>query len=242
MKNLLRIPYRLPFAEHYNVFDKGFYIDFPKQLELMGRWLQENDCKTTLDIGAITGGCIEYISKSGIRMDGVQFTADLKRIAMNRLRKSGINSHIYVSGIDEELQVPNGKRYDGIVNLGWFNLPFGHSYIRRYLAKIYGLLRPNGIFVFDFFEFGNVVIAPLELVRISQDIQYVSYSELLGKTLRKYHFWIMNHKDIECEISDLVDRDFDEVKTLLKESGLMMVKSIFMDLNYPRHFCLARRF
>ena len=99
MKGFVDLAYRLPYVEYYKDFDHGFYVDFHQQLKRMGEWLKEHGCRTTLDIGAMTGGCIEYISGLGIRMDGVQFTEDIKRLAASRLRKAGIKSTLYVSPV-----------------------------------------------------------------------------------------------------------------------------------------------
>ena len=101
MKGFLDLPYRLPFARHYKDFDRGFYVDFPEQLRRMGRWLREHGCRRTLDVGAMTGGCIEYITRLGMRMDGVQFSADLKRMAGAQLRKAGVASTLHVAPVHE---------------------------------------------------------------------------------------------------------------------------------------------
>ena len=77
----------------------------------MGRWFQDHGCKTTLDIGAMTGGCIRYISRLGIRMDGVQFTPDIQRLAARELRMAGVRSKLYVSPIFADLDLPAGARY-----------------------------------------------------------------------------------------------------------------------------------
>jgi len=241
-KGFLDLPYRLPFARYYQEFDQGFYVDFPKQLRLMGEWLQERGCKNTLDIGAMTGGCIEYISRLGIRMDGVQFTEDVKRLAAARLRKAGVKSTLFVSPVHGRLRVPAAAKYDGIVTLGWFNLPFSRTFMKRYLDRIRELLVPGGVFLFDFFEFKQVKVAPTEAVRLGKDITYVSHSELLGKVLRRYHLWILKgRREPLAETSDLVDRRSPEVRRLLAASGLEVVRTRFLDLNYPREFWLARR-
>lgn len=241
MKGFLDIPYRLPFARYYKEFDRGFYVDFPKQLELMGQWLQEHKCKTTLDIGAMTGGCIDYISGLGIRMDGVQFTPDIKRLAEARLKKAGVESKLFVSPVSAELKVPTKAKYDGIVALGWFNLPFSRSHIQRTLDKIYRLLTPDGVFLFDFFEFRNVKVAPTEALNLGHDIVYVSHSMLLGNRLRRYHLWILNRAELHAETSDLVDRTPDNARRMLAAAGLTVVKTKFLGLNYPREFWLARK-
>lgn len=242
MKGFLDIPYRLPFARYYKDFDQGFYVDFPEQLKLMGRWFREYRCKTTLDIGAMTGGCIDFISRLGIRMDGVQFTPDVKRLAAARLKKAGIESKLFVSPVHAELNVPAKAKYDGIVTLGWFNLPFTRKHIRRTLDKIHALLAPNGIFMFDFFEFKNVKVPPTEALNLGDDIVYVSHGERLGKVLRRHHVWILKKRnEILSETSDLVDRTADDVQTMLAESGLDVLKTEFLDLNYPREFWLARK-
>lgn len=241
-KGFLDLPYRLPFARYYQEFDSGFYVDFPKQLRLMGEWLREFRSRTTLDIGAMTGGCIEHISRLGIRMDGVQFTEDVRRLAAARLKKAGVKSTLYVSPVHRPLRVPGKARYDGIVSLGWLNLPFDRDFLRRDLARIRELLVPGGVFLFDFFEFKNVEIAPTEAVNLGKDIVYVSHSELLGKVLRRYHLWILRKGGrLLAETSDLVDRRAPEVRRLLAESGLEVVKTRFLDLNYPREFWIARR-
>ena len=241
MKGFVDLAYRLPFARHYQDFDRGFYVDFPKQLQLMGRWLQQHHCKNTLDIGAMTGGCIEYISGLGIRMDGVQFTPDVKRLAAARLAKAGIKSTLYVSPVHADLRVPGKARYDGIVSLGWFNLPFDRGYLQRYLDKVNHLLRPGGVFLFDFFEFKKVIVAPTEAQSFGKDIVYVSHSELLGKLLRRFHLWIVKQRDLYSESSDLVDRTPAEARTLLASAGFEVLESRFLNLNYPRQFWLARK-
>lgn len=241
-KGFLDLPYRLPFARYYQEFDAGFYVDFPKQLRLMGEWLREYRCRTTLDIGAMTGGCIEYISRLGIRMDGVQFTEDVQRLAAARLKKAGVTSTLFVSPVHGMLRLPATARYDGIVSLGWFNLPFSRGFLRRYLDRIRSLLTPGGVFLFDFFEFRNVKVAPTEAVRLGRDIVYVSHSELLGKVLRRVHVWILkSRREPFVETSDLVDRRSNEVRRLLAASGLDVVKTRFLDFHYPREFWLARK-
>ena len=241
MKNLLHIPYSLPFARYYREFDSGFYVDFPKQLELMGGWFEEFKCKRTLDIGAITGGCIEYISKLGIRMDGVQFTKDLKSLTASKLRESGVESKLFVSPIDGPFNVPKGNKYDGIVTLGWFNLPLSDTYIKRYLDKINSLLNPGGVFLFDFFEFRDIVIPPTEAENFGPDILYISHSELLSKTLRRYHLWVLDHENLLTEVSDLVDRSLNQIRGYLTQCEFSLERSQFLSLNYPRYFCVATK-
>lgn len=207
----------------------------------MGSWFKEFECKKTLDIGAITGGCIEYISKLGIKMDGVQFSNDLKNLAASKLREAGVESKLFVSPIDKPLNVQKGNKYDGIVTLGWFNLPFSDKYIKRYLDKITSLLNPGSVFLFDFFEFKDIVIPPTEAQNFGPGILYVSHSELLGKTLRRYHLWALDHKKLLTEVSDLVDRSLDQIKDYLRDSELSLEREQFLDLNYPRYFCIATK-
>ena len=240
MEGFLDIPYRLPFTKYYQDFDRGFYVDFPKQLELMGRWLLEYNCSTTLDIGAMTGGCIEYISRLGIRMDGVQFSEDVKRLAATRLRKAGIASTLFVSPVYAPLKVPARTSYDGIVSLGWFNLPFTKTQLRRDLRTIHRLLAPGGVFLFDFFSFKNLIVEPPEAVTLAKDLFYASRSERLGSTLRRHHVWLLKDK-VLSEYSDLVNRSAAGARGLLKEAGFSVEKTRHLDFNYPREFWLARK-
>jgi SAM-dependent methyltransferase len=240
MKGFLDLAYRLPYARYYKQFDQGFYVDFSRQLKLMGRWLQEFDCRKTLDIGAMTGGCIQYISRLGIRMDGVQFTPDLQRLANAQLRKAGVSSTLRVSPVQGPLSLPAQAAYNGIVALGWFNLPFTRRQLERYLARIQRLLAPGGIFLFDFFEFRDIVVPPTESLALGEDLVYVSHSELLGKLLRRYHLWIRDHTELRTETNDLVDRSPREARKLLAEAGLKVLKTEYLDLNYPRHFWLVQ--
>ncbi|MBI3857026.1 MAG: class I SAM-dependent methyltransferase [Planctomycetes bacterium] len=241
MKGFPDLPYRLPFARHYKEFDRGFYVDFPAQLKQMGRWFQEQGCRKTLDIGAMTGGCIEYISRLGIRMDGVQFTADLRRLAEVQLRKAGIASTLYVSPVHDPLRLPEGLSYDGIVTLGWLNLPFSQGRLRRMLARIRRLLVPGGVFMFDFFDFRKVVIDPPEALRFDDGIVHVATTQRLGNVLRRYHLWISKGDELRAEFTDLVDRRPETVRSRLAEAGLKLVRAEFLHLNYPRHFWLVRK-
>ena len=207
----------------------------------MGEWFLEFDCKKTLDIGAMTGGCIEYVTKLGIEMDGVQFTNDLKTLATKRLRKFGIKSNLFVSGLGESLDVPSGNKYDGIVSLGWFNLPLTVSYMKHYLKRVSDLLTPAGIFLFDFFRFSYIIVSSTELIELDKNILLISTNKLLNKNLlRQYHIWIVNDTKIFTEFNDLVDINLNTVRRLLNESGLSLVRHSFLPLNYPREFCIAK--
>ena len=240
MKGFVDLAYRLPYVRHYKAFDAGFYVDFPAQLRQMGRWLRERGCKVTLDIGAMTGGCIEHISGLGIRMDGVQFTQDIRKIAAANLRKAGIASTLFVSPVHRPLRVSTRRRYDGVVSLGWFNLPQPESGLRKTLKAIRGLLKPGGVFLFDFFQFRDLVVGPTESVELEPGLTYVSHAERLGKVFRRYHVWIRNHREILTETSDLVDRSTADAQRLLHAEGFEVLEAEHLDLNYPREFWLAR--
>lgn len=241
MRGFLDLPYRMPFVRHYREFDAGFYVDFERQLELMGRWLREFGCRRTLDIGAMTGGCIEYISGLGIRMDGVLFTEDVRRLARARLRRAGIESTLYVSPVHAPPRVPGRGRYDGIVSLGWLNLPWRPAALRAYLARIRDLLVPGGVFLFDFFELRRAVVPPLEAVRLSDDLLYVSDARKLPDRLRRRHRWILAEKRLVTETGDLVDRTPRAVRAWMASAGLRIVRTRHLDLHYPRHFWAARK-
>ncbi|HZE95970.1 MAG TPA: class I SAM-dependent methyltransferase [Planctomycetota bacterium] len=241
MKGFLDLAYRLPFARHYKEFDRGFYVDFPVQLKQMGRWFQEYGCRRTLDVGAMTGGCIEYITRLGMRMDGVQFTSDLRRLADVQLRKAGVSSTLHVSPVHDPFRLPAGRSYDGIVALGWLNLPFSRARLGRMLAQVRRLLVPGGVFMFDFFDFKNLIIDPPEDRRFDDGVAHVAYTERRGKVLRRYHLWIPKGDRLRGEFSDLVDRRPEAVRSLLAEAGLKRVRSKFLDLHYPRHFWLVRK-
>lgn len=241
MKGFIDLPYRLPFVRHYRAFDAGFYVDFERQLDQMGRWLREFGCRRTLDIGAMTGGCIEHISGLGIRMDGVLFTPDIRRLARERLRRAGIASTLYVSPVHAVPRVAGRNRYDGIVSLGWFNLPWPEAVLTRYLRKIHDLLAPGGVFLFDFFEMRQAVVAPLEAVRLADDLLYLSEAEREGRRLRRRHWWVVGGRELRTETSELVDRRPGEARARLRSAGLEPVRSRFLDLHYPRHFWAARK-
>jgi len=236
----LVIPYRLPYVRHLADFEHGFYVDFEIQRKIMGEWLLENKCKTALDIGAQTGGCIEYISNLGIRMDGTQYTQDLKNFASKRLKTAAVKSRLFLSAIDQPPTIPRTRKYDAAVMLSWFNLPFTHHEIRRYLDAIHGLLQPKGVLLFDYFQFEDVVVNPPETAKFDDGILFISHTELLCKVLRRYHFWIRG-RTVRSEVTDLVDRTADEVFGLLKSSGFTDGKSQFLQLNYPRVFVLAKK-
>jgi SAM-dependent methyltransferase len=241
MRGFLDLPYRLPFARHYAEFDRGFYVDFPKQLAVMGRWLRKHGCRLTLDVGAMTGGCIEYITKLGIRMDGVLFTPDLKRLAAERLRKSRVHSRLFVSPVHAPLRLPGRPRYDGIVSLGWFNLPLPAARVRAHLAGIRRALRPGGAFLFDFFSFRELVVPPSKAVKLAAGLVLVSHAERLGKVLRRTHLWIRGGRDLRAEASDLVDRTPREARGFLEAAGFEVLRAEQLDLHYPREFWMARK-
>jgi SAM-dependent methyltransferase len=241
MRGFLDLPYRRPFVEHYKAFDHGFYVDFHRQLDRMGRWLKAHGCRRTLDIGAMTGGCIEHISSLGVRMDGVQFTEDIRRIAAARLRKARIASTLFVSPVHRVLRVPTRARYDGAVSLGWLNLPFTAAQLRATLREIRRLLVPGGVFLFDFFTFDDVKIPPTEAVALAPGLRLVSHAERRGSVLRRYHLWIRDGRPPLAESSDLVERTKAEARRLLRDTGFAVVEERSLKLHYPREFWLARR-
>jgi hypothetical protein len=189
----------------------------------------------------MTGGCIEYITRLGIRMDGVQFTPDLRRLAEVPLRKAGIASTLYVSPVHDPVRLPAGLRYDGIVTLGWLNLPFSPARLRGMLARIRRLLVPGGVFLFDFFDFKKLVIDPQDARRFDDGIVHVATTERMGNILRRYHLWVSKGEKLRAEFTDLVERRPETVRPLLSAAGLEIVREKFLDLNYPRHFWLVRK-
>lgn len=241
MKGFLDLAYRLPYVRHYRAFDAGFYVDFPKQLAQMGRWLREHGCRVTLDIGAMTGGCIEHISRLGIRMDGVQFTPDIRRLAAANLRKAGIESTLFVSPVHAPLRLPTRRRYDGVVSLGWLNLPHPERSFRRTLAVIRDHLNPGGILMVDFFRFEELVVAPTESVELEPGLFYLSHGERLGTVFRRHHAWLGADGELAMETNDLVDRTPGGIRRLMTSAGFEVLETRHLDLNYPREFWLARR-
>jgi hypothetical protein len=241
MKGFLDLAYRLPYVKHYRAFDAGFYIDFQKQLKQMGRWFREHDCKITLDIGAMTGGCIEHISGLGIPMDGVQFTEDIRRMAAANLRKAGISSTLFVSPVHAPLRLATRRRYDGAVSLGWLNLPHPERSFRRTLGTVRDHLNPGGVFLVDFFRFEELVVAPMESVGLEPGLIYLSHGERLGKVFRRYHVWLRNPGEVAMETSDLVDRSPAEVRRLVTSCGFQVLETKHLDLNYPREFWLLQK-
>jgi cyclopropane fatty-acyl-phospholipid synthase-like methyltransferase len=187
----------------------------------------------------MTGGCIEYISGLGIRMDGVQFTPDLKRLAQLQLRKAGVASTLYVAPVHDPLRLPAGLSYDGIVSLGWLNLPFSQSRLRAQFARIRKLLTPGGVFLFDFFDFRKLILDPPEAQRFDDGLAHVAYTERRGSVLRRYHLWISN--ELHAEHNDYVDRRPESVRALVAEAGLKVIRRDFLKLNYPRHFWLVQK-
>src|SRR6185295_18343735 len=132
--------------------------------------------------------------------------------------------------------LPPGSVYDGIVSLGWFNLPFSDRQLAQHVDRIRRLLRPGGVFLFDFFEFRDLVLPPTESLALEKGLIYVSHSERLGSLLRRYHLWIRNHRELRTETSDLVDRSPREARRLFAAAGMEVVRKRYLHLNYPRHF------
>lgn len=240
MSRFLDLPYRHPYVEHYRRFDAGFYADFHRQLGVMGAWLRRHRCRVTLDVGAMTGGCIEHISGLGIRMDGVQFTHDIRRLASARLRKAGIRSRLWVSPVHRPLRVPTTSRYDAVVSLGWLNLPFPRRDLLATLRETRRLLAPRGLFLFDFFSFRELVVPPTEAVRLTDDLTLVSHAERDGSVLRRHHLWLRRGRPPQAESSELVDRSARETAALLRDGGFEAVEKRRLDYRYPREFWLAR--
>jgi SAM-dependent methyltransferase len=241
MKGFLDLPYRMPFVRHYRAFDRGFYSDFPRQLALMGGRLRQAGCRRTLDIGAMTGGCIEYLSRLGIRMDGVQFTEDIRRLAAARLRKAGIRSRLFVSPVHRPLRLPRVAPYDAAVSLGWLNLPFPRPALLATLARIRRALVPGGLFLFDFFGFRDLVVPPTGAVALPGGLTLVSHAVRDGRRLHRHFLWIAPGRPPAAESAVLVDRSPAEVRRLLEAAGFEIAARDFLELNYPRHFWTARR-
>jgi hypothetical protein len=172
-------------------------------------------------------------------MDGVQFTEGIRRIAAANLKKAGIASTLFVSPVHAPLRLTTRRRYDGVVSLGWMNLPHPERSFRRTLATIRDHLNPGGVFMFDFFRFQELVVAPTESADLEPGLTYVSHGERLGKVFRRYHVWIRNHRDVAVETSDLVDRSPAEVRRLVTSSGFRVLETKHLDLNYPREFWLV---
>lgn len=233
------------YSEYYNLFYKD--KDYKGESEYIHQLISSNGYTdkeniSILDLACGTGRHVFELDKMGYKVEGSDIASDMINIAQNQALEMGrnIKFHNYSFQSAHKIQ----KKYDVIISMfSAVNYITEHSDLLLTLNNIRGLLKDNGIFIFDYWN-GNAVVrdySPVKVLRKKSEngeILRVSETQLnLFEQVASVKFTCMflkdNVKTIEFEeIHRMRYFYFKELENILNFNGFEIAhKSSFKCLD-----------
>ncbi len=159
-------PFR-EYAQYYDLLyqDKNYSGEAWFVARLLGRCLGKPVEQTEiLDLACGTGRHAQELAGMGYRVEGSDISADMVAIARDRAESLGLPIRFY----NESFQSCNrvDRRYDAVIAMfSAIDYLTDYSDLERSLKNIRGLLREDGVFVFDFWN-GNAVLKGYSPTRV----------------------------------------------------------------------------
>jgi len=120
--------------------------DWKSEINLIASVLEDNECKSVVDLGCGTGYQVRSLARLGFRTTGVDISARNIRFAKKKATEEGIHPRFVVGSYYEHHPV---KSYDAALCLNW-SIPVKDGDIRRFLDNTHSLLRSGGLLIFDY--------------------------------------------------------------------------------------------
>jgi SAM-dependent methyltransferase len=161
-------PFR-EYAQHYDLLyqDKDYAGEARFVARLLGRCLGKPAEQTEiLDLACGTGRHAQELTRMGYRVEGSDLSADMVAVAVDRAKHLALPIRFYNESFQSCDRI--GRKYDAVIAMfSAIDYLTAHQDIARSLGNIRGLLREDGVFVFDFWN-GNAVLKNYSPVRVKR--------------------------------------------------------------------------
>lgn len=161
-------PFR-EYAQHYDLLyqDKDYPGEARFVARLLGRCLSKPVEQTEiLDLACGTGRHAQELAGMGYRVEGSDLSADMVMVATGSAKRLGLPIRFYNEAFQSCDRI--GRKFDAVIAM-FSAIDYLTTYndIERSLRNIRGLLREEGVFVFDFWN-GNAVLKNYSPTRVKR--------------------------------------------------------------------------
>ena len=135
------------------------------KLEHICRKLRLQPGERLLDIGCGWGGLILYAAQHfGVQATGITLSEAQAALARERIRAAGLEDRVQVQVRDYRDLV--GERFDKVASVGMFE-HVGRAHLQQYVAQVYTLLKPGGLFLNHGIVIAEKTVSPGTLERLA---------------------------------------------------------------------------
>ena len=124
-------------------------VDYRQTVEFYKQILQREKCnpRTAVDLACGTGSVALLLAREGLQVTGVDLSEEMLTVASQKALE-GENPPVFVCQALQELQLPRGVDL-AVCALDSLDYILDPKDCREAIARIYKVLNPGGIFIFD---------------------------------------------------------------------------------------------
>ncbi|MBP7654274.1 class I SAM-dependent methyltransferase [Candidatus Dependentiae bacterium] len=150
MKQKKHSCFKTDYSKFYDLFYQG--KDYVQEVKYLNKILKKYkpDCKFIRDAACGTGNHLVELIKLGYTVEGSDISSDMIRILKHKLEDMGIKSKTEVCSMTE---IKTTKKYDAVLCMfAAINYLSGWKDIDKFFKALNKILKPGGIFIFDFWN------------------------------------------------------------------------------------------
>ncbi len=167
-------------------------IIFEDGIELIEKFIKENNIKTILEIGTAIGYSSSRMASldQEIRITTVEIRADHAKLAVENIKKAGLNRQITVYNDD-------GLEFETIDKFDMIFIDAAKSQYIRFFEKFKVNLNEGGVIVTDNLDFHGYV-------KQKERIESKNLRQLVGK-IRRYISFLEDNEEFSTDFFDIGD-------------------------------------
>ena len=141
--------------------------NFKKEINILLKFLKENNIKTILDVGCGTGEHDKYLKENNLKIEGIDISPDMIEYAKRK------NKDILYECLDITKNIPQ-KKYDCVIALSHvIDYQLTKEKVKDMIKNIYQVLNENGYFYFNFYNLKGIMhqgLSPQEKIVNDKEI------------------------------------------------------------------------
>jgi SAM-dependent methyltransferase len=204
------------------------FVDYDEEYDFYNSYIQDNNCKTILEIGSGTGNLAKRFKEHGHDYIGLDYSQSMISIAQERNENC-----IFIQGDMRDFNLE--KQVDAIIITGRSTSYLTtNEDVDETFASLFNNLTAEGIIVFDFIDANRFIPYINENQKIihqaeSEGIQYIRESHWETTTLDNFMVeWDAKYYTVINEKKDLIANDFSTVRVFtLNEIQLFLYLNNF---------------
>jgi SAM-dependent methyltransferase len=204
------------------------FVDYDEEYDFYNSFIQENNCKTILEIGSGTGNLAKRFKEHGHDYIGLDYSQSMISIAQERNENC-----IFIQGDMRDFNLD--KQVDAIIITGRSTSYLTtNEDVNETFASLFNNLTAEGIIVFDFIDANRFIPYINENQKIihqaeSGGINYIRESHWETTTLDNFMVeWDAKYYTVINEKKDLIANDFSTVRVFtLNEIQLFLYLNNF---------------